>query len=192
VLYGGVLTAIAAYLIFCRRRRLNTLLMSDILIPSIFIGLAFGRLGCFLNGCCYGDRCTLPWSVTFPTGSVPDAALVHRGFVGAAELINFSLHPTQIYSALNAAVLLLLTASYFKYRHKDGAVLTLALLVYPVTRFVIEYLRGDELSKFNTSLTISQWVSIGLFSMGIAFLWWLTSRPEVESESVRKPVRAGS
>ena len=56
--------------------KLNFLELGDVLIPSLFLGIAFGRIGCFLNGCCYGDRCSLPWGVTFPMGSVPDMALV--------------------------------------------------------------------------------------------------------------------
>jgi hypothetical protein len=85
VLYGGLLMGAVAYFIFCRRRKQNPLLLADVVIPSVFIGVAFGRIGCFLNGCCYGDRCTLPWGVTFPLGSVPDAALVSRGFIAADQ-----------------------------------------------------------------------------------------------------------
>jgi phosphatidylglycerol:prolipoprotein diacylglycerol transferase len=178
VLYGGVLVVLIAYFLFCRIRKLSPLLVGDVIMPSFFIGLAFGRIGCLLNGCCYGDRCELPWRIRFPLGSVPDMALVERGFVGAAENVSLYLHPSQIYSSLNALLLAFLTHTYFRHRHKDGSVLTLTLLTYPVTRFLIEFLRGDELGKFNTSLTISQWVSLGLFSFGLVYLSWLTKRPE--------------
>ena len=170
VLYGGVILALIAYFLFCRSRKLSPLLMGDVIMPSFCVGLAFGRIGCFFNGCCYGDRCELPWSVQFPLGSVSDMTLVEQGFVGAAETTTLYLHPTQFYSSFNALLLAFLTHSYFRYRHKDGAVMALALLTYPVTRFVIEYLRGDELGKFNTSLTISQWVSLGLFTFGLIYL----------------------
>ncbi|MCH7688223.1 MAG: prolipoprotein diacylglyceryl transferase [Planctomycetes bacterium] len=178
VLYGGVLMVLIAYFLFCRTRKLSPLLVGDVIMPSFFIGLAFGRIGCLLNGCCYGDRCELPWRIRFPLGSVPDMALVERGFVGAAESVSLSLHPAQIYSSFNALMLAFLTHSYFRIRHTDGAVLALTLLTYPVTRFVIEFLRGDELGKFNTALTISQWVSLGMFSFGLVYLSWLIKRPE--------------
>eukprot|EP00913_Durusdinium_trenchii_P023412 g21990.t1 len=174
VLYGGVIVALTAYLIFCARRKLNILLMSDVVIPSFFIGLAFGRLGCFMNGCCYGDRCELPWAVRFPLGSVPDMALVNQGVVQAGDLFTLQLHPSQLYSSLNALILALLTHMYFRVRRRDGSVLCLALLTYPISRFLIEYLRGDEMGKFNTSLTISQIVSIVLFGVGVAFCFWLS------------------
>lgn len=176
VLYGGVIVALSAYLIFCFRRKLNILLMSDVVIPSFFVGLAFGRLGCFLNGCCYGDRCELPWAIRFPLGSVPDMAMVNRGFVQAGDLFTLQLHPSQIYSSLNALILAVLTHLYFKVRHRDGAVLGLALMTYPITRFLIEYLRGDEMGKFDTTLTISQLVSIGLFLVGVIYWVWLSRR----------------
>lgn len=177
VLYGGVILGLIAFLLFCFRRRLSPLLMTDILVPSFFVGLAFGRFGCFMNGCCYGDRCELPWSVTFPLGSVPDIAMLNNGFVNVGEAVTLSLHPSQIYSSINALILALLMSFYFKVRRRDGALLGLALFVYPVARFLIEFLRGDEMGQFNTSLTISQWVSVSLFLLGIVYWAWLLRRP---------------
>ena len=113
-------------------------------MPSIFVGLAFGRLGCFMNGCCYGERTVLPWGISFPVGSVPDMALVLRGIVAPDETIPVLLHPSQLYSSLNALILACLTHWYFKHRRRDGILLGIALLAYPVMRFIIEILRGDE------------------------------------------------
>jgi phosphatidylglycerol:prolipoprotein diacylglycerol transferase len=177
VLYGGVLMAVACFFVVCRIRKLNPLRMADVVMPSFFIGLAFGRFGCFLNGCCYGDVCELPWAVNFAQGSVPFQAMVNRGLLDPAAATSMPLHPTQIYSSLNALVLAFLTASYFRVRHRDGSVFALGLIVYPLTRFVIEFLRSDELGQFETTLTISQWVSLGLFCLGLLFLAWLSKRP---------------
>ena len=169
VFYGGILSVVA-FFVFCRVKKLNLLLMGDIVMPSIFIGLGFGRIGCFFNGCCYGDVCHLPWAATFPQGSVPFLALVNRGYLSADALGSLPLHPTQIYSSLNGFLLAALTGIYFRYRHRDGAVLAMGMLLYPVTRFMIEVLRFDEPGR----LTISQWVSIGLFCCGMVFTIWLT------------------
>ena len=177
VLYGGVILGLAAFVVFCRRRNISPLLTGDMMMPAFFVGLAFGRLGCFLNGCCYGDRCDLPWAVTFPPGSVPDTALVARGFLSPELAASISLHPSQLYSSFNAVVLAALTHSYFRTRPKNGAVIALSLLAYPISRFTSEYLRGDELGQFDTALTISQWVSLGLFSVGVLFSVWLFRWP---------------
>ncbi|MEX0702405.1 MAG: prolipoprotein diacylglyceryl transferase [Planctomycetales bacterium] len=180
VFYGSVITGILAFALFCRVKQVNPLRLADVIIPSAFIGLAFGRVGCFLNGCCYGDRCELPWGVEFPQGSVPFQVLVDRGFLSVDAAATFALHPTQLYSTLNALILALLTHAYFRYRHRDGAVLAVGWIAYPITRFVIEYLRGDELGRFGTTLTISQWMSLALFASGLAFAAWLNTRPRGE------------
>jgi phosphatidylglycerol:prolipoprotein diacylglycerol transferase len=171
-----MLTGIAVFFLYCHIKGINPLLMADVVIPSLFIGIAIGRIGCFLNGCCYGDRCELPWAVQFPAGSAPFEALVQRGFLSPDAALTPLLHPTQLYSTLDGLLLAFLTASYFKVRPVNGAVLAVGWLTYPVTRFMIEFLRGDELGKFNTSLTISQWVSIGLFVSGVMYTVWLLRR----------------
>jgi len=192
VLYGGVVAGVSTYLFYCYQKNLSVLRMADVAMPSLLMGLAFGRLGCFFNGCCYGDRCELPWAVTFPMGSVPDMALVRQGFIAPDETLVFALHPSQVYSSLNALLLAVLTAVYFRYRHRDGAVLALGMLAYPITRFVIEYLRGDEMGQFNTSFTISQWISIALFSAGLVYLAWLSRRATATPVTLQERVSSAA
>ena len=79
VLLGGVLCSSAVVVGYCYYRKLKPLLIADIAVPGFFLALAFGRVGCLMNGCCYGDRCELPWAIQFPLGSVPDMALVMAG-----------------------------------------------------------------------------------------------------------------
>lgn len=178
VLYGGVILGTVAFAVYCLRRKFSMLLIGDIAMPSIFIGLAFGRFGCFLNGCCYGDRCSLPWAVTFPAGSVPYRALVARGFLPPDATASLPLHPTQLYSVINALILAGITAAYFRYRPRNGAVLAVGFIIYPITRIIIELLRGDELGQFGTGLTISQLFSIVLSIASLAYLLYLLFAPE--------------
>jgi phosphatidylglycerol---prolipoprotein diacylglyceryl transferase len=179
VYYGGIPAGMLAAAWFCHKRNISLLALGDVLIPSLFLGVGFGRIGCFLNGCCYGDRCDLPWGVHFPMGSVPDMALVTGGFLGVDQDMIFRLHPTQLYSSLDGFLLYLLTAAYFPFRPRNGAVIALGALTYPISRFAIESLRADELGQFNTSLTISQWISILIFSVGILFALWLSRCPKL-------------
>ncbi|RMG41698.1 MAG: prolipoprotein diacylglyceryl transferase [Planctomycetota bacterium] len=168
VLYGGLISGIAFYLWFCRRRGLDPLATADLLIPSVFLGVAFGRLGCFLNGCCWGAPCSYPWGVRFPAGSVPFRALVYRGLLAPDAQSTMPLHPTQLYSSLNALVLFWLTDRLFRWKVRRGAVFATAITVYPLTRIWLEWLRNDEPGRFGTSLTISQWISLGVLVLGIA------------------------
>jgi phosphatidylglycerol:prolipoprotein diacylglycerol transferase len=189
VLLGGLIFGSVIFLGYAYHRKLNPLLMADIALPGFFVALAFGRLGCLMNGCCYGDRCELPWAIEFPLGSVPDMALVIRGFVAPESLESMPLHPTQIYSSLDALILAVLTIIYFRFRGRDGEVLALGMLTYPITRFSIEYLRGDEMGQFGTGLTISQLVSLGLFLSGLAFAFWLGRRPRQAAPGKSIPPR---
>src|SRR3954451_12834367 len=66
VIYGGLIGAAFGFVIFVLKHRLPLLAMADLIAPSMAVGLAFGRIGCFLNGCCYGGETDLPWHVTFP------------------------------------------------------------------------------------------------------------------------------
>ncbi len=172
VLYGGLILGTATYFVICRRRGLDPVNYGDAVVPAVFIGEACGRIGCLLNGCCYGDPCSLPWGIEFPHASVPWAALVQRGFLLPTADVTFPLHPTQIYSSINALVLAAVTAAYYKYRAGNGSVLAVAIMGYAVSRSCIEVLRGDELGQFGTGLTISQLVSIGVFCAGAALAWW--------------------
>jgi phosphatidylglycerol:prolipoprotein diacylglycerol transferase len=71
IVYGALVGAVGAAIVFFVKYKLPPLKFADIVIPSLLLGLALGRIGCFLNGCCYGGQCNLPWAVTFPLGSPP-------------------------------------------------------------------------------------------------------------------------
>ena len=177
VLYGGVILGIVGYLAYCHRKQISALYLADVLIPAIFVGEMFGRVGCFLNGCCFGDVCELPWGVTFPQGSVPFASEVERGLIPATAAHSLVLQPAQLYSSFNALILAVLTWNYFPHRRRNGEVLLVGWLAYPVTRFFLELVRGDELPWGWTPFTISQNVSLGMFSAALIFAAVLYRRP---------------
>jgi phosphatidylglycerol:prolipoprotein diacylglycerol transferase len=176
VLIGAMAGGAAGFFLFCNRRRIAPLPLADLVVPAVFIGEGFGRIGCLLNGCCFGDACSLPWEITFPQGSVPFRALVQRGFVDPEALTTMSLHPTQVYSSINAFVLALVTATYYWRRRHNGDVLALACILYPITRFTLEFLRGDEMGQLGTGLTISQLYSLAILIVGLALLAWVSVR----------------
>lgn len=176
VLYGGLIGGAIAYFLFCYRRQIHPLVLADIATPSVFIGIGFGRIGCLLNGCCYGDRCELPWAVHFPAESVPWQALVQRGFLDPGSPVTFGLHPTQIYSSIDGFLLAWVTTAFYPHRRHDGETFALGCILYSITRFTIEFLRGDEMGQLGTNLTISQLVSIGVLAVGVLLLAFLNLR----------------
>ncbi len=167
---GGLVGGTLGFLLFCSRRKVNFFEFADLMTPAIFIGIGFGRLGCLLNGCCYGDRCDLPWGIQFPAGSVTFGELAFRGFVDPDAEWTFSLHPTQIYSSINGFVLALVTGTYYWYRRFPGDVFALGCILYAITRVQIEFLRADEMGQLGTGFTISQFYSLGILLLGIGIL----------------------
>ncbi|WP_437228274.1 prolipoprotein diacylglyceryl transferase [Planctomicrobium sp. SH661] len=165
-LVGGGLGAAAYFW----SKRLRVLEFCDLLIPAVFIGVGFGRIGCLLNGCCFGDRCDLPWGISFPKGSTTFTVLMERGFVSPDALATFPLHPTQIYSSIDGFLLALATGIFYWYRKHPGDVLAAGCMLYSVTRFLFEFLRADEMGQLGTGLTISQLYSIGIFTLGLVLM----------------------
>lgn len=138
VFYGGFICAALAVLVYCRVKTLSIPTVLDVIAPSLMIGLAFGRIGCFLNGCCYGRPCALPWAVQFPEKSfayMPPNALPPGTHV----------HPVQIYSALGALVLYGITEFLFYRKHRPGAIALMLCVLYPIHRFTMEIFRADTL-----------------------------------------------
>jgi phosphatidylglycerol:prolipoprotein diacylglycerol transferase len=185
VLIGSMLGGAVGFFLLCRRRKVPALRLLDLLAPSIFIGIGFGRIGCMLYGCCFGDPSSLPWAVCFPQGNVEfktqNAAfgtLVARGFLSPDAPATMPLHPTQLYSAFDGFLIALVTYAYYPFRRHVGGAFALGLILFPITRFFIEYLRADELGQLGTGLTISQLLSIGLLAAGLALAWWLSRRGE--------------
>lgn len=187
VLYGGIILAGATYFFMCRMNKVDPLKFGDAMMPAVFVGIAFGRLGCFLNGCCYGNACSLPWAVQFPKESVPWNALVQRGFLMPDAIQTMPLHPTQLYSSINGVILAVIMIAYYRYRKRDGSVIALAMMLYPISRICLEILRNDELGQLGTGLTISQLVSLGVLVAGMLLSWWSWTRPASQLTSPPSP-----
>lgn len=177
VLYGGLIGGAIGYFTFCFVRRIRPLALADIIVPSVFVGIGFGRIGCFLNGCCYGAITSVPWAVRFPDNSATFGSMLERNLVDANATCTPPLHPTQIYSSLDGFMIAAITAWYFGRRRRNGEVLAVALMIYPITRFCLELLRADEVGQLKTDLTTAQFVSIGLFLINLAFMYYLSRRP---------------
>jgi len=181
VIYGAFFGATLAFFVFTLRHRLSPLAMADLIAPSLLAGLAFGRIGCLLHGCCYGGESALPWAVTFPRGSMPYLEQLAAGqMLGMRSL---PVHPTQIYSAVQAALLAWVLWSFYPFRRRDGQVTALMLTIYPLSRFLLEFIRIDESAFFDTGLSISQNISLVLFVLALG-LWIFLSRQPPQHISV--------
>jgi phosphatidylglycerol:prolipoprotein diacylglycerol transferase len=184
VFYGGVMGGIVGVTVFCFRRGISPLAMFDVLAPSLLIGEGFGRIGCFLYGCCYGKACDLPWAVKFPPDSLTFEKLAQDGVIARDAASTIALHPTQIYSSAAAFVLAGILAWYFRRRPFDGAVMCLTSILYPVSRYVLETLRGD-IDPGALGLKDAQVFSIVLTMTGIAGMYYLSKHRKLTTASGR-------
>ena len=127
------------------------LFRSDIIAPSLALGLAFGRMGCFFNGCCYGGTSHLPWAFIWPVDSIPWNAGLHG-----------PIHPAQIYGVINALLLFGLLNLLMRHKRLHGQIMGAFFGLYAVSRFLLEWLRVDEAKAYGggLELTVSQMVSL--------------------------------
>ncbi|OGW82343.1 MAG: prolipoprotein diacylglyceryl transferase [Omnitrophica bacterium RIFCSPLOWO2_12_FULL_44_17] len=150
VYYGGLIGGVIGFCVYVFRKKLNIWKLLDLFVPGLAIAQGFGRIGCFLNGCCFGKSTTLPWGVQFPFPAGP-------------------VHPVQLYESAFCFVLAILLYLIWKNRSRVGFVSFVYFAGYSVFRFFIEFLRGDN-EKWWLSLTVSQWISLGILFVCIPFL----------------------
>lgn len=256
VVYGALIGSLLAAVVTCWRRRLPILAIADLIMPAMLIGLSIGRIGCFMNGCCYGGVCDWPVAVQFPsrpvyadagqltppydkqldTGQliglttrvdvrggdwrevlkVEGQSLGERAEIqlgdrmrrvriapglyqleiksdaqGPSRLFEMPLlelpprsnpvHPTQLYSSINALLLCFFLWFYYPFRYGDGEVFGMGLCLYAIARFLLELIRDDEPGQLNTELTTAQLTSLMMFILGTGLVIW---------SRLRRPFRA--
>lgn len=169
VFYGGLLGAAAATSFAVLRRGLPYWRTADALMPGLALGQAFGRLGCLMNGCCYGLPTTLPWGISFPRG--------HETFPENAVRA-IPVHPVQVYEALlNFALFGALTWLHRRPR-SEGQLFPTYLVSYAVIRSFCELFRGDygfASAPARGQLTPGQWTSLLTFAAGVV-MWAILRR----------------
>jgi phosphatidylglycerol:prolipoprotein diacylglycerol transferase len=184
VVFGALPTAALAAWRFASRRGLSLPRLADCIAPGLLVGLAIGRIGCFLNGCCYGGPCDLPWAVRFPPDSPPWLDQAARGMLPAVAVDgvrpwSLPVHPAQLYAAIDAAILAVLAccATATPLARRDGQVFALVLTLHPISRLLLEAIRVDEPPALGTPLSISQLVSLVLLTLAGAVWWWTSRHP---------------
>jgi len=165
VFYGGLLFAIPIVLWYVKKHALGIWNTADLFAPSIAIGHAIGRLGCFFAGCCYGKPAEgLPWAVTFT-----DPASLAR--------IGIPLHPTQLYESLGEFVNFLILIILRRYKSFNGQLFFTYLLLYSVLRFIVEFFRGDVgRGSITPQISLPQGISILIFLVAVIGLIVLRQR----------------
>ena len=168
VVYGGIIGGILVGWLYCRIKKLKFLEYFDLMMPSIALAQGFGRIGCFLAGCCYGKETSGPLAVTFTNSDFAPN--------------NVALIPTQIYSGILDFAHFLLLLYVAKHKKADGQVAACYLIFY---RFVIEFFRGDIERGSVGVLSTSQFISIFTTVAGIILLLTVVKKQKQEADICR-------
>ncbi len=174
VFYGGLLAAVPVGIWYLKKHSLPVWKTTDIMAPSIALGQAFGRLGCFSAGCCYGAPSSGLFSVIFtdPRSLAP---------------LGVPLFPTQLTEAAGNLTIFLVLLLVRRFKKFDGQVFWSYVLFYAVLRFVIEFFRGDTIRGlyFGNAISTSQIIAIGMFLLAGVMIWRLskkTDQPHIITE----------
>ncbi len=164
VVYGGIIAGVLAAIIYCKRKKLIFLEYFDLCAASISLAQGFGRLGCFLAGCCYGRETDLPIGVVFPESSLAPAGV--------------RVLPTQLFSSAGNFLIMFILLWHYKHRKRVGDTGFLYMLLYGVGRFCIEFLRNDSRGTVGVFST-SQFISLFIIAAALLLFSWKSRREAV-------------
>jgi len=169
VYYGGLIGGVLGVLLYLRVTRLPYWLTADIAAPYLALGQAITRIGCFLNGCCWGHAAEgLPWAVTFGRHSPAFTRQVEEGLLHPSAAAPLPVHPTQLYMVAGLlAIALVLKLGLGRDRPFHGAVGLAYCFLYGLLRFIVETFRGDS-ARSVFGLSVSQMISLALILGSVA------------------------
>ncbi len=160
VVYGGIIGGILAAMIYCKKKKLSFLGYFDVVLPAVAVAQGFGRIGCFLAGCCYGRETDLPIGIAFH----------HSNFApNGVKMI-----PTQLISSVGMFLIAGILLLYMRKERRLGRTGALYLILYSIGRFLVEFLRNDYRGAVGF-LSTSQFIS--LFMVVIGVVVFFTRKP---------------
>lgn len=186
--YGGLILAIPVGIWYLQRNKLPVLNTIDLVITYVPLATAFGRIGCFLEGCCHGTLTTVPWAVRFPKWfSAQDGIIgtpafvqhVNMHLIESSSTLSLPVHPTQLYSSLYLFIIFFILVILRKHKHFNGEILSAYFIAYSIARFFIEFLRGDAQIIF-WGISLYQLCSIVFFITGIIAMIVFSQKKQYE------------
>ncbi|PIS38170.1 MAG: prolipoprotein diacylglyceryl transferase [Nitrospirae bacterium CG08_land_8_20_14_0_20_52_24] len=167
VFYGGLILSVTVGIYYMKKHKMPVLKVGDIVVPSLALAQAVGRLGCLSAGCCYGKETSAPWGMVF---SDPDSLV-------PLEKLGLRLHPTQLYSSMGDLILFLILYAIARRKRFDGQALVMYGILYPVVRFSVEIFRGDlRGAVLGGMMSTSQFISLIVFAVAVIFYIKLRNR----------------
>ncbi len=179
--YGGLIGAIVVIAFFSKVKKISLVRILDLCAVGLPLGHAFGRVGCFLNGCCFGRVCDSVISVKYPANSPAWWQQVGNGLIGRGATETLPILPSQLIEATANIILFAALFAYARKKPAEGRVAGAYLIAYAVIRFFTETLRNDPRMMVGP-LTISQFLSL----CAVAFGAWLLCRSSHATKADRR------
>jgi phosphatidylglycerol:prolipoprotein diacylglycerol transferase len=179
--WGAYLGGIGFFIFYLFIKNIPIRPYLDVLGSSLGLGPFIGRWSCFMNGCCFGSTTHVPWSVRFPKYSQVYQLQVNNGLIDYNSSLSEAVHPVQLYESLTTLVIFLILSWFWK-KNRDNPGLTFLtyVLMYCITRFVIEFFRGDVDRYSPLNLTVSQFICLIIILTTIIF--WILGNFRLKSE----------
>jgi len=176
---GGFILAYIFGLWYVKRSKLSFWKYTDIVAPSIALGLGIGRIGCFLNGCCFGVV-SEKYGIKFPALNMPPVYLqqLKDGLIASGSSHTLPVIPTQLYSSLYGFLIFIILIWIKKYKKYDGFIFLIFLILYSISRFIIEFFRFYENDYIFLNLTITQAICIIIAFCSLIFMNILNKRKQ--------------
>lgn len=152
VIYGAIICGALGLYLYCRKNRFDSIQLLDFVVPFVALAQGFGRIGCFLAGCCYGRETTLPIGVVFPSGSLAPSGI--------------PLIPTQLFSSVFDFLLAGFLIWYSRKERIKGRILAVYIIIYSIGRFFIEFFRNDPRGNI-LMFSTSQFIAIFTLVLGV-------------------------
>lgn len=180
VFYGGLAAAGVGVVLFGKIRHLAIVPLIDFTLTAVPLSHAVGRIGCFLNSCCFGRICNHSGGVQYPKYSQPWHLHLNESLIDAHASQSLPVYPVQLYEAgFNIAVYIILVSVFLR-RRERGIIAAVYLILYSFGRFFLEYFRGDHAARVSMAgLSMGQIVSIPLFVIGCVMLLMICRFPHL-------------
>lgn len=173
VAYGGFLGGLAGAIVFARTHGVSLLQWADCVAPSLCVGLAITRVGCFLGGCDFGREWNGPWAVRFPGGSPASIHQAQLGLLAERTMPSLPVHPTQLYESLAGVLLLIIVLAVRRRQRVAGNALAAFAMSYAVLRYLIEIVRADPQRGTIGPWSTSQFIALTTFAAASILLYVL-------------------
>lgn len=174
VFYGGLIAAVVTNVWYCRKNRLPFFAVADVYAPGIALGHAFGRIGCFFAGCCYGREAPANslFAVIFPDTKYSIAPYDHP------------VYATQLFEFASELVIFLVLFLFRKRKKFDGEVFLVYIILYPVTRIFLEMFRGDKVRGFLIEGVVSNAQVVSFIWVVLATTLWIMLKKKAGKKSI--------